>query len=105
MLPVLTVIVEFPVSPGCVCVCVIVLVICVLVFTVFVLFCLCIFIIFMVLFNFVSYVFLLLRICILIVMCILFCIYCFHRANWHSSATLTEVFPCFFLSCKANARV
>ena len=28
-----------------------------------------------------------------------------HRANWHSSATLTEVFPCFFLSCKANARV
>ena len=24
---------------------------------------------------------------------------------WHSSATLTEVFPCFFLSCKANARV
>jgi hypothetical protein len=29
----------------------------------------------------------------------------FHRASWHSSATLTEVFPCFFLSCKANARV
>jgi len=28
-----------------------------------------------------------------------------HRANWHSSATLTEVYPCFFLSCKANARV
>jgi len=28
-----------------------------------------------------------------------------HRASWHSSATLTEVFPCFFLSCKANARV
>jgi len=28
-----------------------------------------------------------------------------HRANWHSSATLTEVFPCFFLSSKANARV
>ena len=28
-----------------------------------------------------------------------------HRANWHSSATLTEVFPCLFLSCKANARV
>ena len=27
-----------------------------------------------------------------------------HRASWHSSATLTEVFPCFFLSCKANAR-
>jgi hypothetical protein len=26
-------------------------------------------------------------------------------ANWHSPATLTEVFPCFFLSCKANARV
>ena len=28
-----------------------------------------------------------------------------HRASWHSSATLTEVFPCFFLSCKANSRV
>jgi hypothetical protein len=28
-----------------------------------------------------------------------------HRASWHSSATLIEVFPCFFLSCKANARV
>jgi len=27
------------------------------------------------------------------------------RASWHSSATLTEVFPCFFHSCKANARV
>ena len=27
------------------------------------------------------------------------------RASWHSSATLTEVFPCFLLSCKANARV
>jgi len=26
-------------------------------------------------------------------------------ANRHSPATLTEVFPCFFLSCKANARV
>jgi hypothetical protein len=28
-----------------------------------------------------------------------------HRASWYSSAALTEVFPCFFLSCKANARV
>jgi hypothetical protein len=27
-----------------------------------------------------------------------------YRASWHSSATLTEVFPCFFLSCKANAK-
>jgi len=25
--------------------------------------------------------------------------------NWHSPATLTEIFPCFFLSCKANAKV
>jgi len=41
----------------------------------------------------------------LIVMYVLFCIFCFHRANWHSSATLTEIFPCLFLSCKANARV
>ena len=29
----------------------------------------------------------------------------FHRASWHSSATLTEVFLCFFLSCKVNASV
>jgi len=54
---------------------------------------------------FVSYVFLLLCLCILIVMYVLFCIFCFHHANWHSSATLTEDFPCFSLSCKANARV
>ena len=24
------------------------------------------------------------------------------RANWHSSATLTDVFPCFLLSCRAK---
>ena len=30
---------------------------------------------------------------------------CLHRASWHSSATQTEVFPCIFLCCKANARV
>ena len=53
------------------------------------------------LFNSVGYVFLLLGLCILT----LFCIFCFHCANWHSPATLTEVFPCFSLSCKANARV
>jgi hypothetical protein len=28
-----------------------------------------------------------------------------HHANWRSSATLTEGFPCFFLIFKANARV
>jgi hypothetical protein len=38
-------------------------------------------------FNSVSYVSLLLCLC------------------RHPSATLTEVFPCFFLNCKANARV
>jgi len=38
-------------------------------------------------------------------MYVLFCTFIFHRANWHSSTTLTEVFPCFFLSCKANARL
>ena len=54
--------------------------------------------------------------CIYILSCIL-CIfivmsmysYCMlmylRRARWQSSATLTEVFPCFFLNCKTNARV
>ena len=63
------------------------------------------FVFYILLFSFVSYVFLLLCLCILIVMYALFCIFCFHCANCHSSATLTEVFPCFFLSCKASARV
>ena len=54
------------------------------------------------LFNSVSYVFLLLCLCILIDMYALFCIF---LAKSHSPATLTEVFPCFFLSCRANARV
>ena len=53
------------------------------------------------LFNSLSYV-ILLRLCILIDKFALFCIL---FANWHSPATLTEVLPCFFLSCKANARV
>jgi hypothetical protein len=61
-------------------------------------FCHCIYgcIFCMLLFNFVNYVFLLLYLCILVVIYVLFCIFCFHRANRHSSATLTEVFPCFF---------
>jgi len=52
------------------------------------------------LFNSVFYIFLLLCLCIIEVytlLCILF-------ANWHSPTTLTENFPSFFLSCKANAR-
>jgi len=49
--------------------------------------------------------FLLSCLCILIIMYPLFCRFCFHRANWHSPATVTEVFPCFFLSFKANVRV
>jgi len=60
---------------------------------------------FMLLFNFVSYVFLLLCLYIFIVMYVLFCIFRFHCANSHSSATLTEVFLCFFFSCKTNTRV
>jgi len=40
----------------------------------------------------VIYIFLLLCLCILIVMYALFRIFCFHCANWHSSATLIEVF-------------
>ena len=35
----------------------------------------------------------------------MYALFCIPFANWHSPATLTEVFPCFFLSCKANARV
>jgi len=42
-------------------------------------------------FNTVIYVFLLLCLCI--------------RTAYLCMATLTEVFPCFCLSCKANARV
>jgi len=57
------------------------------------------------LFGFVNCVVLLLCVCILVAMYALFRIFCFHRANWHSSATVTEVFPCFFLNCKANVRV
>jgi hypothetical protein len=53
-------------------------------------------------FNSVSYVFLLLCSCTLIVT---YALFCFRRANWQSSATLTEVFPFFCLSCKADARV
>jgi len=60
---------------------------------------------YMLLFNFVNYLFLLLCLCILIVMYVLFCVFFFHCANWHSLATMTEGFLCFFLSCKANARV
>jgi len=45
------------------------------------------------LFNSVSYVFVLLRLCILIDMYALFCVF---FANWHSSATLTEVFSVLF---------
>ena len=78
---------------------------CTCIYCVFIMFSLCIFILGMLLFNFVSYVFLLLCLYILIAMYVVFCIFCFHRANWHSSATLTEVFPCFFLSCKPNVRV
>ena len=56
----------------------------------------------MLLFNFVTCVFLLLCLCNLIVIYVLFC---FHPANWHPSAIVTEVYPCFFLSCKADANV
>ena len=52
------------------------------------------------LFNTVIYVSLLLCLCILIV-----CLCIFIVSAGNSSAALTEVFPCLFLSCKANARV
>jgi hypothetical protein len=40
--------------------------------------------------------------------CVLYCsllLYCIVSACDVRAATLTEVFPCYFLSCKANARV
>jgi hypothetical protein len=40
--------------------------------------------------------------------CVLYCslfLYCIVSACDVCAATLTEVFPCFFLSCKANGRV
>jgi len=53
--------------------------------------------------------------CLCIICFVLFCLLCvcvcvnvfmyLHRASWYSLGTLTEVFPCFFLSCKANATV
>jgi len=46
--------------------------------------------------------------CILIVsLCILIVSLCIHTVVYVflDAATLTEVFPCFILSCKANARV
>ena len=49
--------------------------------------------------------FLLLCLCTLIVCMLCSELFWFHRANWHSLITLTEDFPCFFLSCNANARV
>jgi hypothetical protein len=36
---------------------------------------------------------------------LLYALFYIFFANWHSPATPPEVFPCFFLSCKANARV
>jgi len=39
-------------------------------------------------------------VCVGFVMCVFW-----YYVYQHFSATLTEVFPCFFLSCKANARV
>ena len=61
--------------------------------------CLCTLIVVYVFLTFV-YVFLSLSMYSYRCLCILIVVYVFLDA-----ATLTEVFPCFFLSCKANARV
>jgi len=37
--------------------------------------------------------------CLFLLLCL-----CIHRASWHHSATLTEDYPYFFLSCKENVR-
>ena len=52
---------------------------------------------FLLLFDTLIYVFLLL--------CLSRMFMYLHRASLHFSATLTEVCPCFFLRCKANARI
>ena len=47
-------------------------------------------------------------VCVCVCVCSFVMCGCFGNMQYvhcHSSATLTEVFPCFFLSCKANARV
>jgi len=56
----------------------------------------------MVVFLFNTVIYVLLLLCLSNVYCMFMYL---HRASWYSSATLTEGFPCFFLSCKANARV
>ena len=61
--------------------------------------CLCILIVRPCILN-VVYVFLLLSMYSYRCLCILIVVYVFLDA-----ATLTEVYPCFFLCCKANARV
>jgi hypothetical protein len=56
--------------------------------------------------NKTIYIVYLLYIYVFIVCLFINCMFMYlHRASWHSSATLTEVFPCFFLSCKTNAWV
>jgi hypothetical protein len=67
------------------------------------------------LFNTLIYVFLLLCLIYVYVSIVCLCTYCMfmysycmfmylHRASWHSSATLTEDFPCFFISCKGKCQ-
>ena len=59
----------------------------------------------MLLFNFVNYVF------FIVMFMYSHCYVCsilyilFSSCHLHSSPTVSEVFPCFFLNCKANARV
>ena len=89
----------------CVCVCVdFVMCVCfgntcTCIYCVFVLFRLYLFC-FMLFFNSVNYVFFVMFI---YSYCSVHTVYIV--PNWHSSATLTKVFPCFFLSCKTNARI
>ena len=50
-------------------------------------------------FIFLGSIFCLCNLCIFLLLCLCILTVCL------CMATLTEVFPCFFLSCKANARV
>ena len=57
------------------------------------------------LYSFVCFCLIRIPIVILCILIDMFALFCIFFAYWHSPATLAEVFPCLFLSCKIKARV